>query len=118
MYVAMTRARQTLRLSHAETRLVNGVPMPQTPSRFLGEVPDELIAAPRAPWHSWQPDLPDEVALHPGCRVVHAAYGSGVVLSLAGAGIQARARVRFSDGIERHLLLEYAKLVPMPGDDE
>jgi DNA helicase-2/ATP-dependent DNA helicase PcrA len=42
-YVAMTRAREHLILTHAETRLVQGVRTPGRPSRFLDEVPDELL---------------------------------------------------------------------------
>jgi len=42
-YVAMTRAQSRLFLSRALTRLVQGVRMPNPPSRFLAEVPGDLI---------------------------------------------------------------------------
>ncbi len=42
-YVAMTRARERLLLSRAESRLVQGVPVSHPPSRFLAEVPRELV---------------------------------------------------------------------------
>ncbi len=41
-YVGFTRARKRLFLSYASRRLVHGTPMPQEPSRFLAEVPEEL----------------------------------------------------------------------------
>jgi DNA helicase-2/ATP-dependent DNA helicase PcrA len=42
-YVGVTRARQRLVMSRAKYRLVRGKPMPRTPSRFLLEVPEELL---------------------------------------------------------------------------
>ncbi len=42
-YVAMTRARRELTLSHNRTRLTRGKNQPRLPSRFLAEIPDELL---------------------------------------------------------------------------
>ncbi len=42
-YVAMTRARERLLLSHAQFRRFQGVQLPSRPSRFLGEIPLELL---------------------------------------------------------------------------
>jgi DNA helicase-2/ATP-dependent DNA helicase PcrA len=66
-------------------------------------VPDDAVAA----------------VVQPGAHVVHAVYGPGVVQHVSGSGIQAQAQVRFADGSERNLLLEYSKLrvVPVEGDE-
>jgi len=45
-----------------------------------------------------------------GTRVRHEMFGEGRVAHIAGRGQMARARVRFDDGIERTLILEYAGL--------
>jgi DNA helicase-2/ATP-dependent DNA helicase PcrA len=42
-YVAMTRAKQRLLLTHARFRRVQGVLMPSPASRFIGEIPPEVI---------------------------------------------------------------------------
>jgi DNA helicase-2/ATP-dependent DNA helicase PcrA len=42
-YVGVTRARKRLTLSRAKARVVRGKPSPRTPSRFLLEVPAELV---------------------------------------------------------------------------
>jgi len=53
-----------------------------------------------------------------GLRVVHPVYGEGVVVRTSGRGALAKALVRFADGSERHLLLEYANLrLPASGLD-
>jgi hypothetical protein len=50
--------------------------------------------------------------------VVHPIYGRGNVLRTSGRGILAKALVRFADGAERSLLLEYANLrLDPPGCD-
>jgi hypothetical protein len=58
----------------------------------------------------------DDLSL--GMQVVHPVYGRGVVLRTAGRGVQARVLVRFADGAERNLLLEYANLRVEGGDAE
>ncbi len=42
-YVALTRAKRLLLLSHAGVRRVQGLPMENPPSRFINEIPTELI---------------------------------------------------------------------------
>jgi DNA helicase-2/ATP-dependent DNA helicase PcrA len=134
MYVAMTRARTTLCLTRARLRMINGALSPQKASSFMSELPGECIAAVSAGARSGfrsnfvadnstaddgdtSFDL-DDVAvemgsaqnLRAGVRVVHGVYGRGVVVRVVGTGIQAKALVRFADGAERNLLLEYARL--------
>ncbi len=124
MYVALTRARQTLMLSSARDRMVNGSMETMRPSRFLREIPEELLENYAPSWRRY--DLDDEgshstgwsvtpdpealAGLQRGVRVRHDLYGSGVVRRIAGRGMNARAVVRFDDGVEREFVLEYAGL--------
>lgn len=121
MYVALTRARKTLMLSHARERMVNGSMERMTASRFLKEIPKDLLQDHEAVWHrfsaedepaEWSadpdPDAVTQVAI--GARVRHDMYGSGTVRRISGRGMMTRAVVRFDDGVERELILEYAGL--------
>jgi DNA helicase-2/ATP-dependent DNA helicase PcrA len=121
MYVALTRARLTLRLYRAEFRYFAGETIGAQPSRFLSELPLDCIAEPEPAWQSTSlmPDDAVAAVVQPGAHVVHAVYGPGVVQHVSGSGIQAQAQVRFADGSERNLLLEYSKLrvVPVEGDE-
>lgn len=124
MYVALTRARQTLLVSSARDRMVNGSMETMRPSRFLREIPEDLLENYTPSWRRYEIDdetshstgwsvTPDPEALaglQKGVRVRHDLYGSGVVRRLAGQGMSARAIVRFDDGVEREFVLEYAGL--------
>ncbi|MFY9344595.1 MAG: UvrD-helicase domain-containing protein [Planctomycetota bacterium] len=124
MYVAMTRARKTLLLSSARERMINGETMSLRPSRFLKEVPADLLENYAPSWRRYDADddgarstgwsvTPDPealAALRPGARVRHELYGEGKVRRLGGRGQNARAVVRFADGVEREFVLEYAGL--------
>ncbi|MGC6487000.1 MAG: ATP-dependent helicase [Planctomycetota bacterium] len=124
MYVALTRARKTLLLSSARDRMVNGSMETMRPSRFLREIPEELLENYAPAWRRYDLDdegshsagwsvTPDPEALEGlrrGVRVRHDLYGSGVVRRIAGRGMNARAVVRFDDGVEREFVLEYAGL--------
>jgi DNA helicase-2/ATP-dependent DNA helicase PcrA len=48
-YVAMTRARQRLMLTHAHYRRYQGALIPNPPSRFIDEIPEELVVAAASP---------------------------------------------------------------------
>lgn len=124
MYVALTRARRTLMLSSVRDRMINGSLETMRPSRFLREIPAELLENYTPSWRRYDIDeqtshstgwsvTPDPEALEglqKGVRVRHDLYGSGVVRRLAGRGMSARAVVRFDDGVEREFVLEYAGL--------
>lgn len=60
MYVAMTRARQRLYLSYAESRMLHGQVRVNIPSRFIDEIPQDLLKRLRS-------DFPEEVFVR-GCR--------------------------------------------------
>jgi len=108
----MTRARQRLYLSYARQRMIFGTSMPGVPSRFLDEVPDELLARirrappPTVTWPDEDRELPTFVA---GDRVRHAAFGEGRILEVEGEGARAVVTVQFAQGVKR-LALGYAPL--------
>ena len=122
-YVGITRVRQRLYLSRAAVRSAWGAPQYNPPSRFLEEVPAELvdwrraessvastpaIAALAARPSARSPGNRVVVHLEPGDRVTHDTFGMGTVVSVEGAGEKAVASVDFrSEGVKR-LLLRYA----------
>jgi len=112
-YVGVTRARRELYMSYARTRALFGSREWNLPSRFLGEVPDELTdreeETPPTEWGERtkpQPRTGASFAL--GDDVVHANFGDGVVTGLEPGGLVV---VRFAgDGSERKLMADYAPL--------
>jgi DNA helicase-2/ATP-dependent DNA helicase PcrA len=133
-YVGVTRAMQRLYVSRAVVRSAWGAPMHNPASRFLDDLPDDLVD-----WRRTEADgtrwtgvstgistgvrqasssrtLPNRrtanrrpvPSLAPGDRVVHDSFGMGTVVSLQGSGEQAVAAIDFgSEGVKR-LLLRYA----------
>ncbi|MGH8278747.1 MAG: DNA helicase II [Gammaproteobacteria bacterium] len=119
-YVGMTRAMRELYLSYAETRRLHGIERYGTPSRFLREIPPELLeeirprvqlARPVAPGASALESAPLGLAL--GRRVQHPNFGEGVVLDYEGSGAQARVQVNFSQSGAKWLVVAYAHLTPL-----
>ncbi len=116
-YVGMTRARERLFLSHAVVRRHFGSETFTLRSRFLEELPAELVEGMEP--DSSEPDLDHEdqslepepnFAFAAGDWVEHDHFGTGQVESLAGSGINARANVRFGSHGTKQLMLQYAKL--------
>jgi DNA helicase-2/ATP-dependent DNA helicase PcrA len=124
MYVAMTRARRRLYLSHAQTRMLHGQIRYNVASRFFDEIPSGLVkrintAAVSPPFSgSSMPSLlpgPQPAAVggfRIGQSVNHPRFGSGVILRTEGRGADARVQVNFRDAGLKWLALEYAKLSP------
>ena len=121
-YVGITRARQRLYLTRArERRMFGGRREVSVPSRFLDELPDELVehhstAAGATRWDSSGPlgggapvaprDPGPTLELQTGDDVVHASFGDGVVIGTEPGGVIV---VRFAgDGSERKLMADYA----------
>ncbi|MGH2663152.1 MAG: DNA helicase PcrA [Actinomycetota bacterium] len=113
-YVGITRARRRLYITHAWSRSLFGVSSYNPPSRFLNEIPTELIeeiergdgGVEDAPAFPAGP--PPDVAS--GDTVLHDRFGEGVVITVSGQGHDAEALVRFEDEGEKRLLLAYAPL--------
>jgi DNA helicase-2/ATP-dependent DNA helicase PcrA len=115
-YVGITRARERLFLTCAESRRLHGSDFYPRPSRFLQEVPGDLIeevrlggsvSIPRR--HPDQESATDE-GLRLGQRVRHATFGEGVVLNLEGYGQHARVQVNFERAGAKWLMAALAHL--------
>ncbi len=114
-YVGMTRAQQSLMLTHAHSRTIFGMRGYNLPSRFLSELPaDEIERERRAP--AWQaPPMPAGMRtpeqpvpeLSIGDEVRHATLGEGTVIGIDRDVVAVRFR---EDGSERRLMLGYAPL--------
>ncbi|MDR1646654.1 MAG: UvrD-helicase domain-containing protein [Zoogloeaceae bacterium] len=128
MYVAMTRARKRLYLTHAQSRLLHGQTRYALPSLFLEELPPEALKhitaiTPRQPAWSYNsgfssrprpapvvpplPELPGGLTI--GSNVRHAKFGFGVIVD-AETGSDARVQVNFGSAGMKWLALAYAKL--------
>jgi DNA helicase-2/ATP-dependent DNA helicase PcrA len=122
MYVAVTRARQRLYLSCAQTRLLHGQTRYCVPSGFLEEIPAELLQRlNRAPAATAVPVAPVYGAAAPalagglriGQSVEHPKFGVGVIVNSEGRGADARVHINFGAVGLKWLALEYARLTPL-----
>ena len=140
MYVAITRARRRLYLTHAQSRMLHGQVRYNIPSRFIDEVPRGQIAwlsPPRrrsreaidvdtSEWGARERTAPAWAASSArgessrseaaapvwriGQTVRHAKFGVGVIIDAEGRGADSRVQVNFRDGGVKWLALEYARL--------
>ena len=125
-YVAITRARHRLYLSHAQTRMLHGQTRYNIPSRFLEEIPEGLLKwlTPRfskqqafAPDFSRQtrttfkkPPAREVQGFRIGQNVTHPKFGAGVIVDLEGQGAEVRVQVNFRNHGLKLLALAVAKL--------
>ncbi len=117
-YVGLTRAREELYLSYAEQRRMHGMDNYATPSRFLREIPPDLIeevrpsfSAARQVYRRGGGALAQEAnGVQLGQRVRHRKFGEGVVLNTEGSGAHARVQVNFELAGTKWLVLAYANL--------
>lgn len=116
-YVGMTRAMQRLSLSYAESRRLHGSDNYPLPSRFLREIPPELVeevrAGPQVTRPLYSPPAEHASDYRLGQRVVHPKFGEGVVLNAEGQGGSARVQVNFETAGAKWLVLAYANLQPL-----
>jgi len=138
MYVALTRAKRRLYVTHAQSRMLHGQVRYHVASRFVDELPRELVAwlSPRhrrsggaidldvAEWGERAAALtpqPGDAAAAPAVRdsapgwrigqsVRHAKFGLGIIIDAEGRGGDARVQVNFRESGVKWLALEYAKL--------
>ncbi|MDH4562923.1 DNA helicase II [Pseudomonas sp. BN411] len=125
-YVGVTRAMQRLVLTYAETRRLYGSETYNKVSRFVREVPPQLIREVRLNNSISRPmgaggrhgsifdgAAVPETPFSLGQRVQHALFGEGTILNFEGAGAQARVQVKFESEGSKWLMLAYAKLQPL-----
>jgi DNA helicase II / ATP-dependent DNA helicase PcrA len=138
-YVGITRARRHLAISHAWSRTIWGRTQHNIPSRFLSEIPSELIkdvglvttresrnlsTEPR-PGSAYlaanDPFTPqargprtssgaEDLELVAGDEVVHDHWGPGIVIDTKGEGARAQATVDFESVGKKSLLLSATPL--------
>ena len=131
-YVGITRAQEHLYLCHAWSRTLFGRTDYYPPSRFLSEIPEELVHAigedrTRGGGYGAHRDAVVQAAIRrggeaPGSRgaermglrigddVMHEKWGEGVIIDMEGSGDRAEAVVNFRDAGEKRLLLTWAPL--------
>jgi DNA helicase-2/ATP-dependent DNA helicase PcrA len=122
-YVGMTRARRRLYLASARQRRLYGNRSFNLPSRFLDEIPSELLQV-QDPWESrsappltvsprqeYQEDEPFVDRLYPGARIRHPDFGVGVIRERSGSGDDLKVVVRFNGAGDKKLMVKYAQLM-------
>ena len=125
-YVGITRAREKLTVTHAESRRLYGKENYPRQSRFIKELPKELLQEVRirstvsrpvtnrsssyAPPARARITEDSGTGLHPGQQVEHAKFGEGTVLMVEGSGPQARIQINFPQAGTKWLVAGYAKL--------
>ncbi len=131
MYVAVTRARQRLYLSHAQSRMLHGKVRYGIPSRFLEEIPEQLLkrlnskptaksgsgrdfnAMPAMMSAQQSVNQKNAMPWKIGQQVAHAKFGNGVVVSYEGNASDMRVQVNFGHQGLKWLAMEFAKLSPI-----
>jgi DNA helicase-2/ATP-dependent DNA helicase PcrA len=120
-YVGITRARQKLILGYAESRRIHGQDNYSLPSRFLREIPRELLNEVRPKVQVSRPASlgANRVMGHAaieappiklGALVNHPKFGEGMVTDYEGNGAHARVQVEFADAGSKWLVMAYANL--------
>ncbi|HXY76009.1 MAG TPA: DNA helicase II [Steroidobacteraceae bacterium] len=119
-YVGMTRAMRELYLTCAEQRRLHGIDSYGQLSRFVREIPDDLIEEVRPRVQVTRPlavgrfrsEEPAE-GVRLGARVRHGKFGDGVILNVEGQGPHARVQVSFERQGTKWLMVQYANLEPL-----
>ena len=123
-YVGITRAKQALYVTYAEQRRMHGMDSFSQPSRFISEIPTELVEEVRPRVQVSRPMTPRrgrgqssgsmapgaDVGVRLGQQVRHAKFGDGVILNCEGQGAHARVEVNFETAGTKWLVLGYANL--------
>ncbi|MEO5596623.1 MAG: 3'-5' exonuclease, partial [Lysobacteraceae bacterium] len=119
-YVGITRARQKLVFSYAETRRIHGMDTYGRPSRFLREIPQTLLHEVRPRIQVSRPAFSSRESsftaassvpgISLGQQVTHSTFGTGIVMDSEGTGAHARVQVNFEDAGPKWLVLAFANL--------
>ena len=117
-YVGMTRAKEKLILTYVKCRHLHGLEKFNQPSRFLNEIPPELIDVvhpiPKISRSTFtahaQRHQVDDTKFHIGQRVNHPKFGNGTITSYEGQGEHIRLQIKFDGHSTKWLVAGYAKL--------
>ena len=143
-YVAITRAREELFLTNADSRLLFGSTSRNKPSRFLSEIPEDLVEHSRSrSWKKPEPGMelpvsaavqrsasinaarsfgpaaipgegPSKETYHTGDRVQHRTFGEGIVLTATPMGNDTLLEISFDIG-RKKLMANFARLKKISG---
>jgi DNA helicase-2/ATP-dependent DNA helicase PcrA len=135
-YVGMTRAMERLTLSAARQRRRWGETSYQSPSRFLREIPSEIVEMEGAFGEAWrsqpapttqrrkkaadsnldysysQDTGDDDSGIRKGMRVRHAVFGVGTIQGSRGEGLNTKIDIRFDKAGMKTIMVKYANLEP------
>jgi DNA helicase-2/ATP-dependent DNA helicase PcrA len=116
-YVGITRARKKLYMSHAQMRRLYGTENYCLPSRFLSEIPKEVIEEigynPKKFFNKKRPVAVKSTYKENsimGKRVMHKKFGEGVVIAAEGSDTNTRVQVSFDIEGDKWLILAIANL--------
>ena len=115
------RSMEKLYITHAESRRLHGTDTFNPPSRFLREIPKDLIdeIRPRAQtnipytrkdFNETKIEFEEEIGIALGQKVLHKKFGEGIVLNYEGSGDAARVQVNFDSSGTKWLVMAYANL--------
>ena len=123
MYVAVTRAKNKLYLSLAQSRMLYGQTQYNIPSRFLDEIPEGLIkrmnTVEKSTTNTWDSfsQLPTSSSINReipiGRQVTHSKFGIGMVIGYEGGENDLRIQIKFETHGIKLLAMEYAKIEPI-----
>ncbi len=122
-YVGITRAMEKLTLTYAEVRRLHGNENFNSPSRFIREIPKELLQEVRLKSEITRPvsfsssapssfveDELNDIGFSLGQRVFHNNFGEGVILNVEGSGARTRVQINFDFEGTKWLMLSHANL--------
>jgi len=120
-YVGMTRAMRKLFLSYAEVRRLHGTESHHRPSRFISEIPKELVEEIRLRTSIIRPTQPlkrtqntthsiGDTGFCIGQTVIHPTFGEGTLIDADGKGEHTRLHIKFNKAGTKWLVANYAKL--------
>jgi len=119
-YVGITRAMTKLVLTHAESRRVYGSESFNSLSRFVREIPNELVKEVRMKAKVAKAGTFQQASLastgtgfHLGQSIRHPKYGEGVILQVLGEGARACVEINFEQAGTKMIMLQYAALEPI-----
>lgn len=119
-YVGMTRAREKLFLTYAESRHLYGMERLNSPSRFIYEVPEKLMEAIRpttkisrpttSSYYDREDSQINDFPLQVGQRVRHQKFGTGIIINYEGSRENLRLQVKFDNHETKWLVASFANL--------
>ena len=120
-YVAVTRAQKKVYLSYANTRRrFGGTSIPAVQSRFINELPEELITEESATEKGYFKKIYSKPESYPtlstdtftiGDHVEHKLFGKGKILAVDGTGGTAKLTILFSGNVRKKIIAKYTNLI-------